>query len=170
MICEEDVIGILTVWGKELMREDIPALSIFANQVSTAIRKTRLYMEAQNEIIERTNAEARIREALNEKEVLLKEVHHRVKNSLLVISSLLNLQTAEITDPNTLVVFKESQNQVRTMALIHEKLYQSNDLAHIDFSTSTRGLQKEFEKAFLQARKKETGGVSPRRCFKRFVV
>jgi two-component sensor histidine kinase/PAS domain-containing protein len=140
MINDEDVIGILSVWGKGLRQADIPALSIFANQVATAIKNARLYMNAQKEIDDRIRAEIRIREALTEKEVLLKEVHHRVKNNLQVISSLLNLQAGEITDPNTLIALRESQNRVRSMALIHEKLYQSNDLAHIDFSTYLQSL------------------------------
>lgn len=148
MINEENVIGILAVWGAQLKREDIPALGIFANQVATAIRNTQLYMEAQNEIADRTLAEARIREALTEKEVLIKEVHHRVKNNLQVISSLLNLQAADIKDPNTLDVLKESQNRVRTMALIHEKLYQSSDLARIDFSTYLQSLVYSLSQSY----------------------
>jgi two-component sensor histidine kinase/PAS domain-containing protein len=154
MINDEDVIGILSVWGKGLRQADIPALSIFANQVATAIRNTRLYMNAQKEIDERTQAEIRIREALTEKEVLLKEVHHRVKNNLQVISSLLNLQAAEITDPNTLIALRESQNRVRSMALIHEKLYQSNDLAHIDFSIYLQSLVYSLAQSYrVQANK-----------------
>lgn len=148
MINDEDVIGILAVWGKDLEMEDIPALNIFANQVATAIKNSRLYIKAQNEIIERKQTEIQIREALTEKEVLLKEVHHRVKNNLQVISSLLNLQTAEIKDPATLNAFKESQNRVRSMALIHEKLYQSDDLAHIDFSTYLQNLVNSLSQSY----------------------
>lgn len=86
------------------------------------------------DISERQHAEEQIRASLREKELLLSEIHHRVKNNLQIVTSLLSLQSSYITDPDALAMFRESQQRVKAMALIHEKLYGSKDFAHISFS------------------------------------
>jgi PAS domain S-box-containing protein len=84
------------------------------------------------DITQRKTAENEVKRSLNEKELLLREIHHRVKNNMQIISSLLNLQRSYIHDEEAANILQESQGRVKSMALIHEKLYQTSDLARIN--------------------------------------
>ncbi len=89
-----------------------------------------------------------LRQSLDEKELLIKEVHHRIKNNLNIISSLLRLQSREVEDQKTKGLFTESQNRVNTMSLIHEKLYRSENLSSVDFSEYLRELVVHVFRSF----------------------
>lgn len=92
------------------------------------------------DITERKNAEDRVKAALQEKDILLKEVHHRVKNNLQVIDSLFRHQCRHIKNEKVTQIIKECQSRVSSMALLHEKLYQSKDLTNIDFADYVKNL------------------------------
>jgi two-component sensor histidine kinase len=100
---------------------------VFAGFIFRSLRETRkqkVIIEKQKQLVEKSN---------HEKELLLKEVHHRVKNNLQVVSSLLSLQAHNVTDPSTLEMLNQGQTRVRSMTLVHQKLYQTGNFSGIDF-------------------------------------
>jgi len=99
------------------------------------------------DLTEQKRIQARLRESLSEKEMLLREVHHRVKNNMQVISSLLAMQSTE-GDPEVEKKLEESQNRIRSIALIHEQLYRSSELANIDVRTYLDVLTNQLLQSF----------------------
>lgn len=100
------------------------------------------------DVTERKITERKISQSLKEKELLLKEIHHRVKNNLQVVSSLLKLQSRYVKDNTSYDILLDSQNRVRSMALVHQKLYQSKDFSQIDFSEYIRELSGHLFNVF----------------------
>jgi two-component sensor histidine kinase len=90
--------------------------------------------------------------SLNEKEVLLKEIHHRVKNNLQIISSLLNLQAEQLSDKNLLHFFTDNMRRVKSMALVHETLYQSENLSQVDFRKYLQALIDSIKDAYRDSK------------------
>jgi PAS domain S-box-containing protein len=102
-----------------------------------------------HDITERKRAEDQLRRNLDEKQVLLREVHHRVKNNLTVISSLLNMQSSAIQTPEqAMVAFKNSRDRIAAMALVHERLYESEDYARVDMSEYLEDLIRQLSRAY----------------------
>ena len=161
---------------RQWQQSEIDLLDQLSVQLAIAIQQAELYQNLQTlnvqleaKVQERTNEIAKrqqiedelrqseakfrqlaenIRRSLEEKEILLKEIHHRVKNNLQIISSLLRMQSRRPLDKATLILFQESQNRVQSMALIHEQLYQSPDLSQIDFGEYIRSLTDKLFRCY----------------------
>jgi len=135
---------------KKSLEEEIEKRTDELRYRTMELEKTNHNLEV--EISERIAAQKQITEALKEKELLIKEVHHRVKNNLQIISSILNLQLRTLPDESSKNIFIETQSRVKSMALVHEKLYGSSNLEEIDFRDYIRGLISNLRTAFAYKR------------------
>jgi len=101
-----------------------------------------------SDISDLKRTQSMLERSLAEKELLLKEIHHRVKNNLMIISSLLSLQSRQVKDEETMDLFRESENRARSMALIHERLYRSEDLKNVDLAEYLGRLASEIFRSY----------------------
>lgn len=138
-VCDyiHDIMGITgvyamgLVWKEQLYGNVVIITRENTPQINPNVVQT--FVSVASVALRRKHAEQVLLESLREKEVMLKEIHHRVKNNLQIVSSLLELQAFQLTDPAVRLLFSESQTRVRSMAMVHEKIYQSNDLSNINY-------------------------------------
>lgn len=117
---------------------------VFKNNLTKLVPAIKRAITERDELAELKRSKKELQMALKEKEMLLKEIHHRVKNNLMIISNLLELQSHYIKDKTDLHFFRECQTRADSMALIHERLYQSTDLKRIDFGNYIRDLATDL--------------------------
>jgi PAS domain S-box-containing protein len=128
-------------------------LDIFLNPIFENDEVVEVSGIAHN-ITEKKHVQQRMELSLKEKEILLREVHHRVKNNMQVISSILNLQSAYVSDENTLTLLRESQNRIKTMAYIHESLYQNKSFSSVNFSDYVNTLVNNIVQSYSYSSEK----------------
>ncbi|MDI1353991.1 MAG: PAS domain S-box protein [bacterium] len=122
-------------------------LEIFLNPIFENDKVVEVSGIAHN-VTEKKYVQQRMEQSLKEKEVLLREVHHRVKNNMQVISSILNLQSSYVSDDYALTLLKETQNRIKTMAYIHESLYQNKSFTSVNFSEYVHTLVKNIVQSY----------------------
>ncbi len=138
LLKEGDVIGFIGLANKKSDYDSSDANAI--ETISSTIVET----------IMRKRAEQRLQNALKDKEMLVKEIHHRTKNNLMIMASLLNLTSAEIEDEDVKEIFNQTQTRAKSMALIHEKLYRSDNYKEINFGEYIRHMVHDLFKSFLK--------------------
>ena len=134
---QKEMVGVLSMEQTENSKAWTFEEQDFAASVSYILSLT---LEASK----RDKAQKQIIKSLEEKDVLLREIHHRVKNNMQIISSLLSLQSSNIENPEMKDIFSQSQNRVKSMSMIHEQLYQTDDFSKIDFKSYVNGLIKSL--------------------------
>lgn len=135
----------LLSYQKELEKK---ILELASSEKKLKGHREQLESTVQNRTSDLTVANTLLKKSLNEKDSLLKEIHHRVKNNLQIISSLLRLQADQAKDVQSAALFMDSQDRITSMALIHEQLYQSKDLSNIDFGIYIKNLLNSLMRSY----------------------
>ena len=144
LLVDGQLIGTITVSSREaesFNEEHKEILSVVANQLAIAVYHALLQVKIKEHA-------KNLQNSLSEKEILLKEIHHRIKNNLQVISSLLYLNSKKIRDKEALDMFKDSQNKIKSIALIHERLYRSKSLGKINFNDYVKSLMVDLFRSY----------------------
>ncbi|KUK74557.1 MAG: Signal transduction histidine kinase [Methanobacterium sp. 42_16] len=145
---------LLVISHNDLLKVQKDVWTSFDEVITVPI--TKMVLQSRVKVLLQTRQlSVQVNHLLQDKEMLMKEIHHRVKNNLMIISSLLSMQARQIKDEATREVFKESQTRARSMALIHERLYRSNDLKSVDFPDYTRSLVRDIFNTYRTEQKIE---------------
>jgi PAS domain S-box-containing protein len=154
--------GSITNFSKEQTYVRIDGSLLRANVTVSMVRDVNdspnYFVAVFEDVTERRENERKLKESLKEKEVLLKEVHHRVKNNMQVISSILNLQSSYIEDAKALEVLAESQDRIKSMSFVHESLYQSETLSEVNFTEYIRNIANNLYHSYARPQ----GGIELR--------
>ncbi|MFQ6044257.1 MAG: histidine kinase dimerization/phosphoacceptor domain -containing protein, partial [Candidatus Poribacteria bacterium] len=157
LMVQDKVIGVLGFSSPQFEdkqsfeKTEINFLTIFANHAAIALENARLYSDLKASEQKLQKSLEQVTKSLEEKEVLLSEIHHRVKNNMQIISSMLRLQGRSIKDETYLQMLQDSQDRIRSMALIHERLCQSENLAKIDLDSYIRDLANSLFRTYAIA-------------------
>jgi len=146
------VLGILNLDSKKkaaFTNNDAEILKPISNAAAISIQKARLFEQIEKDIAQRKTTEGNLRTALKEKDLLLQEIHHRVKNNLTIIIALINLQDTKLTNPEEIKLFEELNQRIYSIALVHEKLYENHNLANIDFYNYTTDLINSIQAVLI---------------------
>ena len=146
-------------WQGELLQRRGDGISIWCSASFSTFTHPlhgEVWLAVYGDITERKRAEAALEASVTEKETLLREIHHRVKNNLQIISSLLHFQSRKVKSPENLAVFQEGRDRLKSMILVHEKLYQSRDLSRIEFGDYARALIEEIGASYRGSAKAMT--------------
>ena len=149
----EDILPMNTAFEDFEVEHDFKSIGqkimmLNARKIYTETDRSEMILLAIEDITERKKAEELIKRSLAEKDVLMKEINHRVKNNMAVVSSLLRLQSNKVEDEHYKAMFNDSINRINTMASIHEKLCQSEDLSKIIFSDYIKDMVNNIFKSY----------------------